>query len=299
MCGSLSKRPKGFTLVEAMIGMALLAVIIGVVGESIRMAVRAHRRGEAHRLSQQLGRELLNKIAHEMATSISVGLLPNGGELVSGVVYPDYALALNTPFPGNLYRRERVVKNLPGGGTTNVDRVYNRLILTVPGKRSAQFKDSLSDYVFLEFVVPPQVANNDLPQNRLFRRAYRFQADPLSTLIPGLQLQGDYEVVNGAHFAVDPADPLSNPQMLEGALTPAQKLERCLLVELPHLQDEVQFSVEHDTAKVTRTSPLPRDPAYEPALFTVTVRVSIDKQENNKFLGSQLISQQVTIKSGF
>lgn len=85
-----------------------------------------------------------------MATSISVGLLPNGGELVSGVVYPDDAPTLNTPFSGNLYRRERVVKNLPGGGTTNVDRVYNRLILTIPGKRSAQFKDSLSDYVFLE-----------------------------------------------------------------------------------------------------------------------------------------------------
>lgn len=87
--------------------------------------------------------------------------------------------------------------------------------------------------------------------------------------------------------------------MLEAALTPAQKLERCLLLELPHPQDEVQFSVEHDTAKVTWTSSLPRDPAFEPALFTVTVRASIDKQENNKFLGSQLISQQVTIKSGF
>jgi hypothetical protein len=282
-----------------MVGMALLFTILWVVGESIRWAVRSHRRGEAHRLSLQLGREALNKIAHEMATSISVGLLPNGGELVSGVVYPDYAPALNLPFSGALYRREHVNKTLPGGATTSVDRAYNRVILTAPGKRSAQFQDSLSDYVFLEFLVPPQVGNVDLPQNRLYRRTYRFQENPLTTVIGGLVVQGNYEVVNGDHFSVDPADPLGNPNMLDAALTADQRKERGLMMELPKPTDEIQFSVEHDTAKVLRTSPLPRDPAYEPALFTVTVQVSLDKQENNKFLASQLISQQVTIKSGF
>ena len=297
MCASPPRR--GFTLIEAMLATALIALILGVVAESIRWAVRSHRSGEAHRQSLQMGREVLNKMAQEMATSISVGLLPNGGELNSGVVYPDYASALNTPFTGSFYRREHVNKTLPGGGTTAVDRVYNRFIITVPGKRSSEFKDSLTDYVFLEYVVPPQVASPDLPQNKLYRRAFRFQADPLSTIIPGLQVQGNYEVVNGNFFAVDPADPLANPQLLDAGLSPQRRLERGLVVELPRLDDELQFSVEHDAAKIQRTSPLPRDPAYEPALFTITVRISIDKQGNDKFLASQLLSQQVTIKSGF
>lgn len=294
------KRRRGFTLVEGMISLLLLFTVLWVVGESIRWAVRSHRRGEAHRQAEVLGRQILNRIAQEMSTSISVGLLPNGGELVSGVVYPDYAGALNTPFPGNLYRREHVTKPLPGGGgPINVDRAYNRLILTCPGKRSANFKDSLTDFVFVEYVVPPRVAAPDTPQNRLYRRVYRFQTDPLSTVLPGLQMAGNYEVANGSFFAVDGANPLGNPNLVDAALTPAQRQERGLVLELPHPDDELQFSIEHNAAKVQRTTPLPRDPAYEPALFTVTVSISIDKQGNNKFLASQLLSNQVTIKSGY
>jgi len=290
---------RGVTLIEAMVALLLIGAILAVVAQSINWAVRSHRRGEANRKAASLGREALNKLANEMATSISVGLLPNGGELLSGIVYPDYAPNLNTPFVGSLYLREHVNKVLPGGALVPVDRAYNRLIMTVPGKRSAQFKDSLSDYVFLEYLVPPKVADPTRPQSRLYRRAYRFQSDPLSTVIPGLQLAGNYEVVNGNFFALNAADPLANPQMLEASLSVEQRQERCLVLELPRDDDEIQFSIEHDAAKQVRTSPLPRDPAYEPALFTVTVQISIDKQGNDKFLASQLIRQQVTIKSGF
>lgn len=293
------RQPRGVSLVEAMVGLLLIVAILSVVATSINWAVRSHRKGEANRKAASLGREALNKLANEMATSISVGLLPNGGELVSGVVYPDYAPSLNTPFGGGLYRREHVNKVLPGGALVAVDRAYNRLIITAPGKRSSQFRDSLSDYVFLEYLVPPQVADATRPQPRLYRRAYRFQSDPLSTVIPGLQLAGNYEVVNGTFFALNAADPLANPQMLEATLSAEQRQERCLVLELPRADDEIQFSIEHDAAKQIRTSPLPRDPAYEPALFTVTVQISLDKQGNDKFLASQLFRQQVTIKSGF
>jgi hypothetical protein len=87
--------------------------------------------------------------------------------------------------------------------------------------------------------------------------------------------------------------------MLDAGLSPEQRLERGLIIELPRQDDQLQFSIEHNAATQQRTSPLPRDPAFEPALFTVSVSVSLDKQGENKFLGSHVMSQQVTIKSGY
>lgn len=298
--GRNSTRTRGFTLFEAVVSLALTLTILLVVGESIRYAVRSHRRGEANRQAVATGREMLNRLTQEMATSISLGILPNGGELQSGVVYPDYARELNTPFgTSGLYRREQVTKPLPGGATIGVDRAYNRLIFTTPGRRSGQFNDSLTEFVFVEFLVPPQPSTPELPQGKLLRRTFRVQPDALASDLPGLTLGGAYEVVRPLFFAVEPSAPLSNPNMLEASMTLAQRQERCVILELPRADDELQFSVEHTAATVQRTTPLPRDPAYEPALFTVSVSLSLDKQGPGKFLASQVLSQQVTIKSGF
>lgn len=293
------KRRRAFTLTEAMVGMFLLSIILGVVAEAIRWAVRSHRSGEAKRQAVVLGREVLNRISAEMSTSIGMGLLPNGGELRSGVIYPDYSPALNLPFTGNLYKREHVLQTLPGGATVNVDRAYNRLIFSSPGKRSGVFNDSLADYVFVEYLVPGRLDNPDQPQNKLYRRTYRVQTDPLATAIPGLALAGNYEVANGPFFVLDPGDPLANGNMVDAALTAEQKLQRGLVMELPKPEDQLQFSVEHTAATAQRTTPLPNDPAYQPALYTVTVSIMIDSQGNNKFYGSQVLTQQVTIKSGY
>lgn len=290
---------QGFTLVEAMVSTVLILLILIVVGESVRWALRAHRKGEATRQSQVFAREVLNRLVNEMSTAISMGLLPNGGELASGVVYPDYASGLNTPFTGPVYLRERVVKTLANGLSVNVDRAYNRLIFTTPGKRSNQFRDSLTEYVFVEFLVPPRQDAPNQPQHRLYRRTYQVVNDPLAAVIPGLELAGNYEIANPGFFALNVADPLANPNMLEASLSPEQRLERGLIIELPRQDDQLQFSIEHNAATQQRTSPLPRDPAFEPALFTVSVSVSLDKQGENKFLGSHIISQQVTIKSGY
>lgn len=297
---SVKSRPVGFTLLEAMVSTFLLATILLVVGESVRYAVRAHRRGEAKRQAMAQGREVLNRLTQEMATSISLGILPNGGELQSGIVYPDYASGLSQPFGSiPLYRREHVNKTLPDGSTVPVDRAYNRLIFTTPGKRSGQFSDSLTEYVFVEFVVPPRPDDTSKPTNVLLRRTFRVLADPLATEIPGLGVTGNYEVVNPTFFLLNPADPLGNLNMIENGLTPEQRRERCTVLELPRPEDELQFSVEHTAATVQRTTPLPRDPAYEPALFTVTVSLGLDPQEQGTFLASQVLSQQVTIRSGF
>ena len=299
MSAKRARSGRGFTLVEAMVGMFLLSIILGVTAEAIRWAVRSHRSGEAKRQAVSLGREVLNRITSEMSTSIGMGLLPNGGELRSGVIYPDYAPTLNQPFTGELYKREHLLQTLPGGSTVNVDRAYNRVIFSSPGKRSGVFNDSLADYVFVEYLVPPRTDNPDLPQNKLYRRTYRVQADPLATAIPGLLLAGNYEVANGTFFALDPADPLANPNLVDAAMTPEQKLQRGLVLELPKPEDRVQFSVEHTAATAQRTTPLPNDPAYQPALYTITVSILIDSQGNNKFYGSQVLTQQVTIKSGY
>lgn len=191
------KARRAFTLAEAMVGLFLLSIILGVVAEAIRWAVRSHRSGEAKRQAVALGRDVLNRISSEMSTSIGMGLLPNGGELRSGVVYPDYSPALNLPFTGNLYKREHVLQTLPGGSTVNVDRAYNRLIFSSPGRRSNVFSDSLADYVFVEYAVPGRLDNPDVPQNKLYRRTYRVLTDPLATAIPGLTVTGNYEVANG------------------------------------------------------------------------------------------------------
>ncbi len=293
------KARRAFTLAEAMVGLFLLSIILGVVAEAIRWAVRSHRSGEAKRQAVALGRDVLNRISSEMSTSIGMGLLPNGGELRSGVVYPDYSPALNLPFTGNLYKREHVLQTLPGGSTVNVDRAYNRLIFSSPGRRSNVFSDSLADYVFVEYAVPGRLDNPDVPQNKLYRRTYRVLTDPLATAIPGLTVTGNYEVANGTFFALDPNDPLGNLNMVDAALTPEQKLQRCLVMELPKPDDQLQFSIEHTAATAQRTTPLPNDPAYQPALYTITVSMMIDSQGNNKFYGSQVLTQQVTIKSGY
>lgn len=293
------KRRRAFTLAEGMVGLFLISIILGVTAEAIRWAVRSHRSGEAKRQAIALGRDVLNRITAEMSTSIGMGLLPNGGELRSGVVYPDYSPALNLPFTGNLYKREHVLQTLPGGSTVNVDRAYNRLIFSSPGKRSGVFGDSLADYVFVEYVVPPRVDNPEVPQNKLYRRTYRVLSDPLATVIPGLALAGNYEVANGPFFVLDASDPLANANMVDAALTSEQKLQRGLVMELPKPLDQLQFSVEHTAATAQRTTPLPNDPAYQPALYTVTVSIMIDSQGNNKFYGSQVLTQQVTIKSGY
>lgn len=294
-----SRRRKGFTLIEAMVSTVLILVILIVVGEAVRWALRAHRKGEANRQSQAFAREVLNRLVNEMSTSISMGLLPNGGELASGIVYPDYAVDLNTPFAAPVYLRERVVKTLANGLTVNVDRAYNRLIFTTPGKRSNNFRDSLTEYVFVEFLVPPRQDLPNLPQHRLYRRTFQVVSNPLASEIPGLQVVNNYEVANPNFFALSSLDPLGNTSMLEAALSPEQRQERGLILELPRQDDQLQFSVEHNAATLQRTSPLPRDPAFEPALFTVSVSVSLDKQGENKFLGSHVLSQQVTIKSGY
>ena len=293
------KARRAFTLAEAMVGLFLLSIILGVVAEAIRWAVRSHRSGEAKRQAVALGRDVLNRISSEMSTSIGMGLLPNGGELRSGVVYPDYSPALNLPFTGNLYKREHVLQTLPGGSTVNVDRAYNRLIFSSPGRRSNVFSDSLADYVFVEYAVPGRLDNPDVPQNKLYRRTYRVLTDPLATAIPGLTVTGNYEVANGTFFALDPNDPLGNLNMVDAALTPEQKLQRGLVMELPKPDDQLQFSIEHTAATAQRTTPLPNDPAYQPALYTITVSMMIDSQGNNKFYGSQVLTQQVTIKSGY
>ena len=80
---------------------------------------------------------------------------------------------------------------------------------------------------------------------------------------------------------------------------PEQRRERCLVLELPREDDQVEFSVEHTQALAQRTTPLPRDPAFEPSLFTISVVISLDSIGNGKFLASHILSQQVTIKSGF
>lgn len=282
-----------------MISTALIVVILLVVGESVRCALRAHRRGEANRQSIAMGREVLNRLVNEMSTSISVGVLPSGGELASGVVYPDYAQALNNLFAAPLYQRERVNKTLPNGNTVVVDRAFNRLIFTTPGKRSTQFNDSLTEYVFVEFVVPPNPLVAERPHNRLLRRTYRFLDNPLATAIPGLQIAGNYAVVAPDFFALNPNDPLGNPNMLESGLSLEQRAERCVIKELPRDDDELRFSVEHNEATAQRTSPLPRDPAFETGLFTISVQVSLDKQGENNFLASHVLTQQVTIKAGY
>ncbi len=292
-------RARGVSLIEVMVATSLLAAILALLGVTIRWAVRSHRTGEAHRQSIQLGREAIGRLSQEMATAISVGFLPNGGELRSGVVYPDYATTLNNVFSGQLYRRERVNQTLPSGAQIPVDRAYNRLIFTRPGKQSKQFLDSLSEYVLVEYLVPPRPDDANKPQSRLIRRTFRLLQDPLATNIPALSLAGDYVVANGSHFGVNAADPYSNASTLEFPLAPEQRRERSLVLELPREDDQIEFSVEHTQALAQRTTPLPRDPAFEPSLFTISVVISLDSIGNGKFLASHILSQQVTIKSGF
>lgn len=290
---------RGVTLVEALMSVALVALILLVVLESVRVALRSHRRGEAHRQAQSLGREALSRITQELSTALSLGVLPNGGECKSAVVYPDYAGELTVPFGGSFYAREHGTRPLPDGTPMNYDRALNRLIFTAAGKRSRQFSDSLTDFVFVEYAAAPRGATDALPQNRLYRRTFRVQPDPLARELPGLTLTGEFETIVPGFFRLDADDPLGNPGQLEAALTPETRAGRCIVAELPRQDDQLQFQVEHNAYQPPRSSRLTGDPMYEPSLFSVTVRVDLDRQGDGKFFASQSFTEQVTIKSSF
>jgi len=245
-----------------------------------------------------MARDALHRLGQEMATSISMGLLPNGGELQSGVVYPDYAPVLTSPFGNDVFRREHIQRDV-NGTPLRVDRAYNRLIFTTPGKKANTFTDSIAEYIFVDFAVLPKPSDPRTPSHQLVRRTFRVTDNPLNVALPGFGFQGNYLVVSRNFFQLDPGDPLGNTQQLEAGLTLKQRRERCLVLELPDSNDQIEFSVEHHQADAVRTRPLPRDPAFQPALFTVTAKISLGNQGNGKFLASHILSQQVTLKSSY
>ena len=294
---------RGFSLVELQFGLLLFIICVVGLFEAVSFGLKAHRKGESARQATAQCREILSRLQAELATAVALSTFqpdPLNGvdqDFQSAVLwpdpYPEFANVFSEPF----YKRERATVTLPGGRAQDVDRVSNRLILSRPGKQAdVNYNDrDYHQFVFVEYVVPP-AKTDGTGQNRLYRRVYQVATTPFGDP-RGVEKKGVRRTVDPAFFALDPNDPLSNPNLVGATLTQQQKVDQYVVLELPRPDDQMSFTVEHPRYTDPRGRP---SPAYDPSLFTLNVTVSLNRtgKQANDFMAIRSLSEQARVKSG-
>ncbi|MCA9797480.1 MAG: prepilin-type N-terminal cleavage/methylation domain-containing protein, partial [Candidatus Eremiobacteraeota bacterium] len=158
-------RKRAFTLIEAVVAAALLVILGTVIWQLLSFGIRAHGKGEAHRLAQSNARQILDLLTSEMRSAVALPVATP--TLKSAVLWPDPwgtqgGVSFNpTTFYGRVEQNE---------GTTNpilYDEVNNRVIFSRAGRQTgdqAFTSIDLGDYVYVEYVVP-ETARNTLVRN--------------------------------------------------------------------------------------------------------------------------------------
>ena len=84
------KARRAFTLAEAMVGLFLLSIILGVVAEAIRWAVRSHRSAEAKRQADAAAAQQMQQSAlaeQQSNTARNLAQSPTDGDTaLSGIM---------------------------------------------------------------------------------------------------------------------------------------------------------------------------------------------------------------------
>lgn len=254
------RRRFGFTLIEAVLSGLLFTILAVIVWQAISFGIRAHRTGEAVRVSQATARQAVDILTSEIRSAV---LLPiPDPPLSSSVLWPDpWGNQAGVAFaPAELYLREEV----PGNeGAFQIDRVRNRLILSRAGRQvqDQDFNPNLiSDHVLVEYLVPEETPH------QLVRNVYRLEAIAGITLTDVTDAQGEVS----QQWVVDPS-------LFDGGgvLESSQPV-----IELADTEDRIEFTVSH------RTYEVPTDPGrtiypeiFDPQVFTVTVEVGVGLEQ--------------------
>ena len=301
---------RGMSLIETLIVCLLLSALLLVLGEFVHWGLRAHRKGEAARKATTMGRDMVSHLVSAIATGVK--LQPFNPDALNGirtdfqsaVLWPDPYQGGVVTFGDPFYLRESLNTTLPSGQLVPVDRVRNRVIFTRPGTAPGpNFNtNDYSQFVYVEYVVAPADANGR-GQNILYRRLYQCAPGPNQNPV-GVSLLGSQRTIDPSFFVMDPTSPLGNVNMLNAGVTPEERLEQCVIFQLPHLDDQITFTVDHTQYVSPDGQQPPRAPAYDPSLFTVTMNVSVDRvgdgylSSGRTFMATQVYSLQGRVKTG-
>ena len=160
-------RRRGFTLPELLITSALFITLAAMASYGVLLGLRAQEFDRSVRESQLVARDVLNRLVDEMRTATALPVVGLGtNQVPSGVLHPD-SYGAGSPFTGTLY----------ASGTTASGSYFvkNRVIFSRPGTESAgtSFNPSnLSDYVYVEWLIPPSPSDGSLPWNRIYRKVH-------------------------------------------------------------------------------------------------------------------------------
>ncbi|MGM9992571.1 MAG: type II secretion system protein J [Candidatus Bruticola sp.] len=179
------KAKSGFTLIEVLVGAALLSMMIGFIAYMIISSLRAQEFERSVRNATAATREALDRMASELRLATPLPAISSGSSLSfvgtntlpSGVLLPDsYNVSYNACSGFNV--KNSVVEGDTGGQV--MSWVKNRLIFTRPKLEANGMTTSstynydsskIDSYCYVEWMVP------DATPDRLYRRVY-----PISNL---------------------------------------------------------------------------------------------------------------------
>ncbi len=166
-----------------------------------------------------------------------------------------------------------------------VDRVFNRLIFTRPGKEAGVNYNArdYKNFVYVEYLV------DESNPSFLYRRVYPVIKNPLAigAAPDGVNLTPSsfQRWVLENFFTITAGSPGTNPNLLANLSSD----EQLVAWQLPQKTDRLRFSVAH--SKFTPSTPQlpPKVPYFEPSIFNISVTVSLDKSPgrltNGEYLG--------------
>jgi prepilin-type N-terminal cleavage/methylation domain-containing protein len=296
---------RGLTLVEVMISMTILTIVMSILWQFLQWGLASHRKGEAIRQSQSLARDIAGHLSGQIGTAVplatfSVPVTPPGinKDFQSAVLWPDPYEDNHSSFASTFYRRERVTESLSGSGTVEVDRVFNRLIFSRPGKEAGSSYNArdYKNFVYIEYLV------DESNPSILYRRVYPVIKNPLAIGAgpDGVSLTvGSFQRwVLENFFTITGGSPGSNPNLLANLNTD----EQLIAWQLPQKNDRLQFSIAH--SKFTPSTPQlpPKVPYFEPSIFNLSVTVSLDKNPgrltNGDYLAEFTLNEQARVRAG-
>lgn len=263
-------RKRAFTLIEAVVAAALLVILGTVIWQLLSFGIRAHGKGEAHRLAQSNARQILDLLTSELRSAV---VLPVATPtLKSAVLWPDpWGTQGGVAFdPATFY--PRVEQN---EGTTNpvlYDQVSNRVIFSRAGRQTGDqtfTSIDLADYVYVEYLVP------ETARHTLVRNVYTTQG--LTAL--ATQNINDAQGDSNLEWLVEPGyfDGQTNLQARE------------VVAELNDPTDRINFRVMHPRYENPADAAGTIDPElFDPRVFKVEVQVGVgptDQQVDGQDFG--------------
>ncbi len=285
------RQNRGFTLIELLVAAALFTALSAMAAYWIMIGLRAQEFDRNVREAQVVARDVLNRLVDEMRTATTLPLTSVGtSQVPSGVLYPD---VYGTVDRGALFQDAIFMLGVSPEDGHFAD---NLVIFTRPATETAggSFDPAdLTNYVYVQWMVPPSPADSRTPWNRVYRRI-----KSVGTTSPGHTFDTGHWLVRPAYFPV----------------VRVTYDEDLVVGRLNGPDDILEFRVQHPVyidpirgvpgAEVTLTECRGHTHnTYDRNLFNVTVRaITFRRGDNNRMANAKksetVLRSQVRIQSG-